>query len=71
VGKKVQVIADVVAQDAADDVDNFDHLFTPGVVAEPDQISAAARAGGKTFTSEEVREHFRKKSEQWRASHPE
>jgi hypothetical protein len=66
-----EYIADVLTQDAADDTENFDLLFTPQVVAELEQISAAARAGGKTYTSEEVREHFRKKSDAWRASHPE
>ena len=55
----------------ADAARNFDHLFTPQVVSELEQISAAAKAGGKTFTSEEVREHFRKKSDARRAKHPE
>ncbi len=66
-----EYIADVVTQDVADDTENFDLLFTPQVVNELEQISAVARAGGKTYTSEEVREHFRKKSDAWRASHPE
>jgi len=66
-----EYIANVVTQDVADDRENFDHLFTPQVVSELEQISAAAKAGGKTYTSEEVREHFRKKSDAWRASHPE
>jgi hypothetical protein len=66
-----EYIADVVTQDAADDTENFDHLFTPQVVSELEQISAAARAGGKTYTSEEIREHFRRKSEAWPVSHPE
>ena len=66
-----EYIADVVTQDVADDTENFDHLFTPQVVSELEQISAAAKAGGKTYTSEEVGEHFRKKSDAWRASHPE
>ncbi len=65
-----EYIADVVTQDVADDTENFDHLFTPQVVTELEQISAAAKAGGKTYTSEEVREHFRKKSDAWRASRP-
>jgi hypothetical protein len=65
-----EYIADVVTQDVADDTENFDHLFTPQVVSELEQISAAAKAGGRTYTSEEVGEHFRKKSDAWRASHP-
>ncbi len=66
-----EYIADVVTQDAADDGENFDHLFTPELVAELDRISMAARAGEKTYSPAEIREHFRKKSEQWRTSHPE
>jgi hypothetical protein len=66
-----EYIADVVAQDVADDTENFDHLFTPQVVIELERISAAAKAGGTTYTSEEVREHFQRKSDAWRASHPE
>jgi hypothetical protein len=62
-----EYIADMVTQDIADDTDNFDHLFTPQVVSELEQISAAAKAGGKTYTSKEVREHFRKKSDEWQA----
>lgn len=66
-----EYFADVVTQDVADDTENFDHLFTPRVVAELEQISATAKAGGKTHSSEEVRDHFRTKSDAWRANHPE
>jgi hypothetical protein len=66
-----EYIADVVAQDVADDTENYDRLFTPQVVGELERISATAKAGGTTYSSEEVRGHFRKKSDAWRASHPE
>jgi hypothetical protein len=66
-----EYIADVVTKDVVDDEENFDHLFTPQIVSELEQISAAANAGGRTYTSEEVREHFRKKSDAGRASHSE
>ncbi len=66
-----EYIADVVTQDVVDEAEDFDHLFTPQVVSELEQISAAAKAGGRTYTSEEVREHFQRKSDAWRASHPE
>lgn len=67
-------ITDVLVHDLADDADetpNLDHLFTPDVIAHLDRISADIKAGGKTYTSEEVAEHFRKKSEAWRENHPE
>ena len=66
-------ITDVVVHDLTDDRDetpNLDHLFTPQVVTELEQISAKAKAGGKTYTSAEVGEHFRKRSNAWRENHP-
>jgi hypothetical protein len=66
-------ITDVVVHDLTEEggveTPNFDHLFTPKVVAELERISATARAGGKTYTSEEIREHFRKRSAAWRENH--
>jgi hypothetical protein len=63
-------VADVVSHDLVEDdgqdTPDLDHLFTPPVVAELEQIAARAKAGGKTYTSEEVREHFRAKSDAWR-----
>jgi len=49
--------------------DNYDHLFTPEVIAELDAISAEVKAGGKTYTSEEVSEHFADKHRKWVADH--
>jgi hypothetical protein len=40
------------------DPDNFDHLFTPAAVADLRSISAAIKAGGKTYTMDEVDQHF-------------
>jgi hypothetical protein len=65
-------ITDVVVHDLTEDSEgtpNLDHLFTPQVIAELKQISEKARAGGETYTSEEVRQHFRSKSEAWEENH--
>lgn len=65
-------ITDVVVHDLTDEGEetpNLDHLFTPQVIAELKEISEKARAGGKTYTSEEVRQHFRSKSEAWEENH--
>jgi hypothetical protein len=51
------------------DPDNYDHLFTPEVIAELDSISAEIKAGGKTYSMEEVREHFVQKRQAWLANH--
>jgi hypothetical protein len=67
-------ITDVLVHDVTDDTEetpNLDHLFTPEVIARLDRISANIKAGGKTYSSEEVAEHFRKKSQTWRENHPE
>ncbi len=56
-------VADVLATDLHEE--DFDHLFTPERIAHLDQISAEVKAGAKTFTSDEVREHFQKKWEEW------
>lgn len=58
-------IADVIAHDVEPGIENLDHLFTPEVIRDLDRVSAAAKAGGKTYSAEEVKEHFRKRSEAW------
>ena len=65
-------ITDVVVQDltnADEETPDLDHRFTPQVIAELKQISAKAQAGGATYTSEEIREHFRRKSQAWGEHH--
>ncbi len=65
-------ITDVVVHDLTegrDETPNLDNLFTPKVIAELKQISEKARGGGKTYTSEEVRQHFQRRSEAWEQNH--
>jgi hypothetical protein len=45
--------------------EQFDHIFTPEVIARLDRISAEIKAGGRTYTMDEVREHFEKKRKEW------
>jgi hypothetical protein len=63
-----EYVADVISNDLELSIENQDHLFTPEVISELDRISASIQAGGKTYSSDEVREHFRKRSEAWRAN---
>ncbi|MDR3692748.1 MAG: hypothetical protein P4L46_25430 [Fimbriimonas sp.] len=58
-----EYVADALAADLHEE--GFDHLFTPERIAHFDRISAEVKAGGKTYTPDEVREHFRKKWEGW------
>jgi len=62
-------IADMIAHDLEPSIENLDHLFTPEVIRDLDRSSAAAKAGGKTYSAEEVKEHFRKRSEAWQENH--
>ena len=65
-------VTDVLVHDLTEDGEgtpNLDHLFTPQVIAELKQISEKARAGGKTYSSEEVRQHFRSRSQAWEEKH--
>ena len=66
-----EYIADVVARDLAnsnEETPDLDEMFTPQVIAALERIAEAAKAGGKTYTSDEVREHFRMKSEAWEST---
>lgn len=65
----VDVVSDVVSNDVAQEAENFDHLFTPEVLAELDRIRAAVQAGARTYSSEDVDEYFRQKSKAWRETH--
>jgi hypothetical protein len=62
-------IAEVVSHNLHDESEDLDHLFTPERIARLDRISAEIKAGGKTYTMEEVREHFEKKRKTWLENH--
>ena len=63
-----EYIADVVTHDLSD-AENFYHVFTPERLAELEKISAEIKAGGKTYSIDEVREHFATKRNAWLAKH--
>jgi len=64
-----EYVADVLRQSVNDDSENVDHLFTPDVIAHLDEISDGIKAGGKTYTLDEVKEHFEKKRTEWLQDH--
>ena len=64
-----EFVADQLESDFSDEQENFDHLFTPEVIADLDRISAQVKAGGKTYTMQEVDEHFEKKRQEWLRNH--
>jgi len=60
-----EYVADLMADDLVDDSENFDHLFTPERIAHIDGVLADIKAGGKTYTMEEVREHLAANRAEW------
>jgi hypothetical protein len=62
-------VADVVSLNLHDDPDNFDHLFTPERIAELERISAEMKAGGPTYTPQQVRAHLDEVREAWIKDH--
>jgi len=65
-----EAIRHLLLQIGQADADNCDHLFTPEVVADLRSISAEIKAGGKTYSMDEVDEHFAQKRKAWLANHP-
>ena len=63
-----EYVADVISNDLELSIENHDHLFTPEVIGELDRVATSVNAGGKIYSSEDVKEHFRKRSEAWRAN---
>ena len=57
-------VADVVSLDIEDPEENFDHIFTPEVLAELDAASAQAKAG-HTFNVKEARAELARRRAEW------
>lgn len=64
-----EYVAEIVESDVSAALEDYDHFFTPEIVAELDQIRAEVQAGAKTYSSEEVDEFFRQKSQARRETH--
>lgn len=57
--------SDVLTNDLQEDTQNYDHLFTPERIAHLDKVAAEVRAGGKTYTMDEVSAHLDEKRADW------
>jgi len=55
-------LADVLANEFEDDIDEMQGFFTPERLAQIDAATAQIKAG-ESYTMDEVREHFRKRFE--------
>lgn len=54
----------IINEEAATPQVNYDHLFTPEVLAAIDRAEEDVQAG-RVYTPDEVREHLRLKGEEW------
>jgi len=54
---------------SVDEEEDYQHLFTPDVIAELDAIASGIRNGEKVYTSEEVAAHFAAKRDAWLKDH--
>ena len=59
-------VSELVSEEFGDETEIINRLLTPEVISDLDRIRAAVQAGGKTYSPEEVDEHFRQKSQAWR-----
>lgn len=64
-----EMVNDDLTEGNGEETPNLNHLFTPEVIADLDRISAEIKAGGKTYSTDEVREHFKKKREECLQKH--
>ena len=62
-------VSELVSAETGDEPEVIKSLFTPEVLSDLDRIRGAVQAGGKTYSPEEVDEHFRRKSQAWREAH--
>jgi hypothetical protein len=58
-------VTDIITNDTVDEYENLDHLFTPERLAHIDKVYAEVKAGGKTYTMEEVSEFIAAKRADW------
>lgn len=65
-----EYLVDAVTELASDGIglerELIDRLFTPEAITELDRVRTAVQDGGKTYSQEEVDNHFRQKSQAWR-----
>jgi hypothetical protein len=64
-----EYVADLLGHNHHVEADSLDDLFTGEVIADLDRISAQIKAGGKTYTLDEVDDHFDKKRKEWLQNH--
>jgi predicted transcriptional regulator len=61
-------IAEVVEEESRVEVESYDHLFTPEVMAAIAEGVADGDAG-RVHSIDDVRKHFAEKSKEWRRNH--
>ena len=64
-----EYVEQVLSENAQEQPQDFDYVFTPERIAHLDKICADLDAGGKTFTPQELEEHLDEKRAQWLKDH--
>ena len=57
--------SEVLTNDLYEDTGDYDRLFTPERIAHLDKVAAEVRAGGKTYTMQEVRANLAQNRAEW------
>jgi hypothetical protein len=60
-----EYVATVLIDEAVEDTPNLEHLFTPELIADLDRISAEVKAGGITYTWEDVQKNLADHRAEW------
>jgi len=68
-GSAETYLSDFIVSNIAGTPDNYDHLFTPAVIAELDAAVEEARSGNN-ISLDEVRRRFKMKRQVWDENHP-
>jgi hypothetical protein len=68
-GSAEMFLSDLVVSSVDSDDDDYQHLFTPEVIAELDAIASKIDAGGKLYTEDEVRASLAANREAWLKNH--
>lgn len=59
-------ISELATEEIGPDREIIHRVFTSEAIAELDRVRSAIQEGGKTYSPEQVDEHFRQKSQAWR-----
>ncbi|HEY3780788.1 MAG TPA: hypothetical protein VGL56_06880 [Fimbriimonadaceae bacterium] len=60
-----EFVADIVQTEISEPTEDYDYLFTPERIANIDKVLSEVKAGGKTYTPDEVDAHLSGRRAAW------